>query len=99
MWEDFIHHIFDIFYIFQWLLDNLKDIFSILFSPLLWVFNFGKGFLVGITTEPAEISFTIADNIKTLFSSIPYLSLIFTAIGGALGILFLVFIFKKIMDI
>jgi hypothetical protein len=99
MWEDFIHHIYDIFYIAQWLLDSLKDIFLIVLAPLSWIFNFGKGFLVGIGTIPEEISFALPDTAKTLLQSFPHLDLLFTAIGGGLGILFLAFIFKKINQI
>lgn len=97
MWEDFIHHIYDIFYIVQWLLDSLKTIIGIALSPLSWIFNFGRGFFVGVATVPEEISFSLPTSTTSLFDAFPYLNLIFMALGGGLGILFLAFIFKKII--
>jgi hypothetical protein len=97
MWEDFIHHIYDIFYIVQWLLDSLKTILGIALSPLSWIFNFGRGFFIGVATTPESITFALPASVISLFNAFPYLNLIFMAVGGGLGILFLAFIFKKII--
>jgi len=98
MLEDFIHHIYDIFYIVQYFFDNIKEIFSILFTPLVWIFDFFKGFFVSaFGTPPAPVSdWAFSNDIMTIFSSIPYFSAFMVCLGIGITILFLVFVLKRL---
>lgn len=101
LFEDLIHHIYDVFYIAQYLLDNLADLFSIIFIPLTWIFNFVRGFFNSAFATPPEagISWVFSDSILNFYNSIPYWNYLMFGVGAGIGILFLVFIFKRIVSI
>lgn len=101
LFEDLIHHIYDFFYIAQYILDNLGDLFAVIFTPLTWIFNFVRGFFISAfaTPPPAEIEWVFSDEIINFYQSIPYWNYLTFAIGGGIGILVLVFIFKRLSSI
>lgn len=100
MWEDFVHLIRDIFYLIQWIFDNLQSLFSVLISPLTWIFNFSKGFLIGINSIPEEITIPVLPSgVFTIFQSIPYFNYLIIGVSVGLGILFVSFIFRRIVHI
>lgn len=101
LFEDLIHHLYDVFYIFQYLLDQLGTLFGIIFTPLTWIFNFVKGFFISAFATPIEpqISWVFSDDILAVFNAIPYWSVFMWAIGCGLAILMLVFILKRITSI
>ena len=101
LFEDLIHHIYDFFYIGQYLVDNLGNLFAVIFTPLTWIFNFVKGFFNSAFAAPIEptITWTFSDNVLTVFNAIPYWNIFTFAIGAGISIIFLVFIFKRLTAI
>ena len=105
MFEDLTHHFYDIFYLVQWFLENLGGMLAIAFTPLIWIFNFVKGFFVSATSTLEELGIEIeettlmTDNLQTFFDSVPYFNLILTGVSGLLGIFVIIFIVKKIISI
>jgi hypothetical protein len=101
LFEDLIHHTYDCFYIAQYLIDNLGNLFAIIFTPLTWVFNFVKGFFVSAFATPVEptITWTFSSDILAVFQSIPYWSVFTFAIGSGVAILVLVFIFRRLTSV
>jgi len=105
LFEDLIHHFYDIFYTIWWLLDALQDLFVIIFRPLTWVFNFGRGFFYTAFKTPAELGLDIGEvghfggNVIAVFNAIPYVNYIFAGVGGALAILFLAFMIKRLSQV
>lgn len=105
IFEDLTHHFYDIFYLIQWFLDNLGDILAIAFTPLIWIFNFVKGFFVNATSTLEALGIEIeettlmTDNLQTFFDSVPYFDLLLTGVAGVLGIFVIIFIVKKIISI
>lgn len=101
LFEDLIHHIYDFFYIAQYLVDNLGSLFAIIFTPLTWVFNFVKGFFASAFSAPVEptITWTFSAQIVGVFEAIPYWNTLTFAMGAGLSILVLVFIFKRLTSI
>ncbi len=101
LFEDLIHHIYDFFYIGQYLVDNLGDLFAIIFSPLTWIFNFIKGFFISAFADPVEptITWVFSPEILEVFEAIPYWGTFTFAIGAGMTILILVFIFKRLLSI
>lgn len=102
LFEDLIHHIYDIFYTIWWLLEGLQNLFVVIFRPLTWAFNFGKGFFDTAFKTPGELGIEIGEvgsfgaNVFKVFDAIPYFNYIFAGVGAGLGILFLAFIIKKL---
>lgn len=105
LFEDLIHHIYDIFYTLWWLLDGLQNLFVIIFRPLTWAFNFGRGFFNVAFKTPEELGIEIGQvgsfgtNVFAFFNAIPYINYIFVGVGAGLGILFLAFIIKRLSSI
>jgi len=105
MFEDLTHHFYDIFYLVQWFLDNLGDMLAIAFTPLIWIFNFVRGFFVSATSSLEDLGIEIeettlmTDNLQTFFDSVPYFDLLLTGVSGLLGIFVIMFIVKKIISI
>jgi len=101
LFEDLIHHIYDVFYIFQYFIDQLQTLFSIIFVPLTWIFNFVKGFFVSAFSTPIEpeITWTFDDKYLAIFQALPYWNTFMFSIGAGISILFLVFIFKRLSSI
>jgi len=105
LFSDLIHHIYDFFYVIYWLTDNLKNLFSILLKPLSWIFNFGKGFFYTAFKTPAELGLEIGEvgsfgsNVFEVFNAVPYVNYIFAGAGAVLGLVFLIFIVKKLSTI
>lgn len=99
--EDMIHHIYDVFYFFQWLLENLGEMFLLAFSPLVWVFNFVRGFLTSASMSLEELGIELeevniyTENVENFFNTIPYFNYIISGITGCLGIFFLIYIIKQ----
>jgi len=100
LFEDLIHHIYDVFYVFQYLIDNLQSLFDIVLTPLAWVFNFVKGFFISAFIEdiPPAITWTFPDEVVGVFNSIPYWDVLTFGIGAGLSILVLVFIFRRLLS-
>lgn len=101
LFEDLIHHLYDFFYIAQYLVDNLGELFAIIFFPLTWIFNFVRGFFVSAFAPPVEpeISWIFPEQILELFNAIPYWNILMFSLGAGISILLLVFVFKRIMSI
>jgi len=105
LFEDLVHHIYDIFYLIEWFLANINDILNIGLTPLVFIFNFVKGFFVSATSTLAELGITmpeivlLTDNVSEFFDTMPYMSLLFTGVGGALGLFVFIFLIKKIIHI
>jgi len=105
LFEDLIHHIYDIFYIAEWFLDNLSEMFSIAFKPLTWIFNFVRGFFLSATSTAEELMIELPElyvftgNVKEVFEVFPYFNLLITGIGGALGLFIVASIIRKIIHI
>lgn len=101
LFEDLIHHIYDFFYIAQYLVDNLGELFEIIFTPLTWVFNFVKGFFISAFATPVEptITWVFSDEILSVFEAIPYWNIFTFAIGSGIAILMLVFVFRRLMAV
>jgi len=100
LFENLIHHLYDIFYIFNWLFDNLADLFLSIFSPLKWIFSFLKGFWISATAPPVEpeVVYQTAGQVKDIFEAVPYWQYFSMAIGIGLSILVLGFIFKRLAN-
>jgi hypothetical protein len=105
LFEDLTHHIYDVFYFFGWLYDNLGILFGIIFKPLTWIFNFTKGFLTTAFATPESLNLQLGamahfgDNVMAFFNVIPHFTLIFAGISAGLGIFMLSFIIKKVIHI
>lgn len=105
LFEDLTHHFYDIFYILQWFLENLGEMFSMAFTPLIWIFNFIRGFFVSASMTLTELGIEIpeftllTDNVKAFFELVPYFNLLLTAIAGCFGILIVIFIVKRASQI
>lgn len=98
--DEILHLIKDYFYVWQWLLDELKDLMAVVFAPLSWIFNFSKGFLFGAGSPPQEIThYVFTAQIIGIFQDFPYFNSLLTAIACGLGILVVAFIFRKIIHI
>ncbi len=103
LFQPLIHQFYDLFHLVWWFADNMAGLFSFLLTPLSWLFNFGKGFLntafksveeLGI--EKGDIAYFGAE-IFAVFDAIPYVNYIFAGAGAMLGLLFLVFVFKRLV--
>jgi len=101
LFADLIHHIYDFFYIAQYLVENLGQLFVIIFSPLTWIFNFVRGFFVSAFISPVEpeITWQFSDEVLSVFQAIPYWDIFTFALGAGLSILVLFFIFKRLSQI
>lgn len=103
--EDLIHHIYDLFYLVSWILDSLGNLFNIIMTPLIWVFNFGRGFISTAFATPEQLglellpSFTYGENIMDFFDSFPYFNVMIAGVGAGLSILMFSFIIKKLIHI
>ena len=105
LFEDLIHHIYDIFYIAEWFLDNLSQMLATAFTPLSWIFNFVRGFFVSATLTIEELGIELPElsvftgDVQEVFENFPYMNLLLTGVGGALGIFIVVAIIRKIIHI
>jgi hypothetical protein len=105
LFENLIHHIYDLIYLTWWFVDALQDIFSILLTPITWILNFGRGFLYTAFKTPEELGLELGDiqafgqSVFDLFEAIPYLNYIFLGAGAMLGVLFLGFLIKRLSTI
>ena len=98
--DDIIQIYYDCFNVIRYVFSNIAGLFTILFTPLAWLFNFLRGFFDGVSTTPpaTEISWVFPANILAIFNAIPYFSLIEYACGAGLAILVLIFIFRRLME-
>ena len=105
LFADLTHHFYDIFYIIRWFLSNLGDMFIIAFTPLMWIFNFIRGFFVSATSTMEELGIVVPEidlmsgYVSIFFDSFPYFSLLLSGVAGALSLYILIFIAKKIIFI
>jgi len=103
--NDLIHHIYDVFYFFDWLLCNLSSMMLIAFSPLAWVYSYISGFLTSATSSLEDLGIEVQEitlytqNVESFFNAIPYFTFIINAVAGCLGIFFLVFVVKQMKEI
>lgn len=100
LFEDLIHNLYDVFYIVQYLLDNLQSLFDIVLTPLTWTFNFVRGFFVSafIDDIPPTITWVFPEEVIGVFNSIPYWEVFTFGIGASISILVLVFIFRRLLN-
>jgi len=105
LFEDLTHHFYDIFYIAEWFFANLGDMLSSAFTPLIWIFNFVKGFFISATMTAEELGIEIptmnllGDNVKAVFQVVPYFNVLLTAIAGVFGLMIIIFIVKRASQI
>jgi len=101
LFNDLIHHIYDFFYIAQYLIDNLGEFFAIVFSPLTWIFNFVRGFFISAFVSPVEptITWEFSDEVLSVFQAIPYWDIFTFALGAGIAIIVLIFIFKRLAQV
>lgn len=105
LFEDLTHHFYDVFYIVRWFFANLGTMFSTAFTPLIWIFNFVKGFFVSalMTTEELGIEIPtmnlLSDNVEAVFQAVPYFNVLLTAIAGVFGLMIIIFIVKRASQI
>jgi len=99
LFENLLHHLYDVFFIFQWILDNLSDVFVSIFSPLKWIFSFLKGFWTSAMADPIAPPYVYeySEGILEFFETIPYWNYLLLSIGAGLSILTIVFIFKRLV--
>jgi hypothetical protein len=105
LFDDLVHHIYDFFYLIRWFLDGLQELFSIIISPLTWGYNFARGlFASGFSTadelglETGELQ-AFEESVSGFFEVFPYADYIFLGVSAMLGIVFLVFVIKKLSEI
>lgn len=73
LFEFFIHTFSDIFTYAGWFFENIGHIFSLLFSPINFIFNFLKSFISSAVASPTETTiWAFPDQVKSVFSAIPY---------------------------
>jgi formylmethanofuran dehydrogenase subunit A len=98
--DDLAHIAFDFFNVLRYVMSNIASLFTLLFTPLQWLFNFLKGFFVGVSSpaEAADIAWTFPENIMAVFNAIPYFNLIEYACGAGISILVLIFIFRRFAE-
>lgn len=102
LFEDLVHHLYDVFYSVQWLLDGLQNFFSIIFSPVVWALNFGKGFITTAFASPDELGLEIGEvgeisaSVFAFFDAVPYFNYILVGAGACLGLFFLIVVIKKL---
>ena len=101
LFDGLIHHIFDLFYLAQYLFDQLGGLFEICFIPLTWIFNFVNGFFISAFTTPAtpEITWVFSDEVLAVFNAIPYWNVLTFSLGAGISILFIVFVFKHLSNL
>lgn len=105
LFEDLVHHIYDLFYLIRWFLDGLQELFSIIISPLTWGYNFARGLFASAFSTAEELGLEtgeieeIGSNVSAFFEVFPYIDYIFLGVSAMLGIVFLVFIIKKLSEI
>jgi hypothetical protein len=101
IFEDLTHHFYDIFYICEWFLSNLGTMLNNAFTPLIWIFNFVRGFFVSATMTREQLGISIpqftllTDNVRAFFEIVPYFNLLLTAIAGCFGILIVLYIVRR----
>lgn len=101
LFADLIHHFYDCLAIVLYLIDNLSNLFAIIFTPLTWIFNFVKGFFVSAFSTPIEPTITWVFNTEILanFQSIPYWNTFTYMLGAGIAILITAFIIKRLSGI
>jgi hypothetical protein len=104
-WEDLVnfgdlvfHTTLDAFYSLAYILENALNVFNIIIKPLTFIFNFIKGFFDGLATIPEEleIEYTFAENVMSVFETVPYFSLLVASIGAGLMMLLLSYLVGKL---
>ena len=101
LFDDIIHHIYDVFLLFSWLFDNLANMFNIAFTPLFWIFSFTRGFLASATSTLSELGIDVDafeiynTDVASFFNTIPYFSQLLAGGGALIGLFFVIFIIKK----
>lgn len=105
MFEDLIHHLYDVFNTTHWFLDSLKSLLTIAFSPLVWVFNFFNGFVEASTSSLSELGIELETvefmqgTLVDFLNAIPHFWLIPAGVSGVLGLLVVFFILKKLVNV
>jgi len=101
LFDDLIHHTYDVFLVVYWIFDQVVDAFAIAFTPLYWVFGFTKGFLASATASLEELGIAVdefviyTEVVENFFNAIPYFSYLLTGGGALIGLFFVILIIKK----
>ena len=101
LFDDLIHHIYDVFLISYWFVDNLGGLFNSIFAPIFWVFSFSKGFITSATSSLLDLGLSLPEfeiyneNVSSFFSAIPYFSQLMAGGGALIGLFFVILIIKK----
>lgn len=98
--DDILHIAYDCFNVIVYIVSNIGTLFSLIFAPLAWLFNFLKGFFVGILAAPTTpaVSSAISNNVMAVFNAIPSFASIEQACAAGLAILVSVFIFRRLIE-
>jgi CBS domain containing-hemolysin-like protein len=95
------HYWYDLIDLVRFFIANIGEFFATLFLPIRWIFNFLKGLITGFFSTPptAEITSGLTQQTLDIFNNIPHISLLFWALGAAIGILAVFFIIKKFVHL
>lgn len=105
LFDDIIHHIYDVFLLFSWIFDNLSNMFDIAFTPLFWIFSITKGFLASATASLGDLGIELNEfiiyneNVSNFFDAIPYFNQLLAGGGALIGLFFIILIIKKASSI
>ena len=82
LFDFFIHTFSDIIIYAGWFFDNLGSIFVSLFSPINFIFNFLRSFISSAIATPVDQNiYVFPDQIKSLFSAVPYWDTVVLVLG------------------
>jgi len=101
LFDDLIHHTYDVFLVTYWLFDQVTNAFAVAFTPLYWVFSFSKGFLASATASLEELGIAVdefviyTEIVEDFFDAIPYFSYLLAGGGALIGLFFVILIIKK----
>ena len=88
LFDFFIHAFSDIVVYAGWFFENLGHIFTLLFSPINFIFNFLKSFISSaVATPPTATTWAFTDQIKDVFNAIPLWSTVVLVLGSCILLL------------
>jgi phage-related protein len=88
LFDFFIHTFSDIVVYAGWFFENIGHIFALLFSPINYIFNFLKSFILSaVSTPPVNTTWVFTDQIKEIFNAIPLWNSVVVVLGACVLIL------------